>query len=75
MGGGGGAAMGDHSLSVSRWVPSMFNSFDHFPNAINSCGTSFFLLFSHNYFTPEEEIVERWVEKFQIGVKFVTKEK
>lgn len=23
----------------------------------------------------EEEIVERWVEKFQIGVKFVTKEK
>lgn len=30
---GEGSTMGDHSLSVSKWVPSMFNSFDQFPNS------------------------------------------
>ena len=34
--GGGGAIMGDHSLSVSKWVPCMFNSFDQFPYGINN---------------------------------------
>lgn len=71
--------IGDRSFSVSKWVSIMFNSFSHFPNAINRLHLLWNFIFSaffpHDYFTSEEEIAERWVEKFQIGVKFVTKEK